>query len=114
MVLRKLFENLLLGGHNELKNRYLHVDYPEYQGKHSDVGTNVGRNVGTNVGTKSEDNEEKVISLLKTNPRLTAKVMAATLCLTKRQVERIIKSLKDKGRLIRHGANKNGYWEVIK
>lgn len=112
--LEKFFENLLLGENNELKNRYLHVDYPEYQGKHSDVGKNVGRNVGTNVGRKPVNNEEAIISLLSTNPRLTAKVMAATLNLTERQVERIIKSLKDKGRIVRHGATKNGYWEVVK
>ena len=112
--LERFFENLLLDGKNELKNRFLHVDYSKYQEEHSDVGTNVGINVGTNVGIKSEDHEEEVISLLKTNPRLTAKIMAATLHLTERQVERIIKSLKSKGRLVRHGANKNGYWEVLK
>ena len=33
--------------------------------------------------------------------------------LTERQVERIVASLKKQGVLIRHGASKNGFWEVV-
>ena len=66
-------------------------------------------NVGVNVGT----NEEKVLMLLRQDGRLTAKVLASTLGLTERQIERIMASLKKQGRLVRRGASKNGYWEVI-
>jgi predicted HTH transcriptional regulator len=66
-------------------------------------------NVGVNVGT----NEEKVLMLLRQDGRLTAKVLASTLGLTERQIERIMASLKKQGRLARRGASKNGYWEVI-
>ena len=66
-------------------------------------------NVGVNVGT----NEEKVLMLLRQDGRLTAKVLASTLGLTERQIERIMASLKQQGRLVRRGASKNGYWEVI-
>ena len=67
------------------------------------------RNVGINVGT----NEKKVLALLRQDGRLTAKILASTLGLTERQVERIIASLKKQGMLIRHGASKNGFWEVV-
>ena len=67
------------------------------------------RDVGINVGT----NEEKVLTLLRQDGRLTAKVLASTLGLTERQVERIMASLKKQGRLVRRGASKNGHWEVI-
>jgi predicted HTH transcriptional regulator len=77
--------------------------------KTHDVGVNVGINVGVNVGT----NEDKVIMLLKQDSNLTAKTIAATLGLTDRQVERILSKLKSKGKIIRHGASKNGYWEVL-
>jgi Fic family protein len=77
----------------------------ETQNSHRDVGTNVGINVGTN--------EEKVLMLLRQDGRLTAKVLASTLGLTERQIERIMASLKKQGRLVRRGASKNGYWEVI-
>ena len=71
----------------------------------SDVAINVALNVVTN--------EDKLLSLLRQDGTLTAKEMAASLNITYRQVQRIIAKLKDDNKLIRHGANKNGYWEVI-
>ena len=70
---------------------------------------NVGINVGINVGT----NEEKILALLRLDNRLTAKTLAPTLGLTDRQVERILSKLKTDSKLVRHGANKNGYWEIV-
>lgn len=78
-----------------------------------DVSQNSDRNVGTNVGTNVGINEEKVLLLLKQDGKLTARTLASTLGLTQRQVERILAALKKSGRLIRHGASKNGFWEVI-
>ena len=76
-------------------------------------GQNAGTNVGTNVGINVGINEEKVLLLLKQDGKLTARTLASTLGLTQRQVERILAALKKSGRLIRHGASKNGFWEVI-
>lgn len=56
--------------------------------------------------------EDKLLALLRQDGTLTAKEMAASLNITYRQVQRIIAKLKDDNKLIRHGANKNGYWEV--
>ena len=81
------------------------ADIIKTQDSHRNVGTNVGINVGTN--------EKKVLALLRQDGRLTAKILASTLGLTERQVERIIASLKKQGMLIRHGASKNGFWEVV-
>lgn len=83
-------------------------DVIKNQNTTQNVGINVGTNVGVNVGT----NEEKVLLLLKQDSGLTAKTLAATLGLTDRQIERIISGLKADGKIVRHGANKNGYWEV--
>ncbi len=77
----------------------------ESQSNSPDVGINVGANVGTN--------EEKILILLKQDNRLTAQILASTLGITDRQVERIIAKLKSEGKLLRHGASKNGYWEVV-
>ncbi len=63
-----------------------------------------------NVG----ENEEGILNLLDNNPRLSAVKIAEKLNLSSRQVERIIKSLREKGRLVRHGANRGGFWEVRK
>lgn len=71
-------------------------------------GLNVALNVATNVVT----NEDKLLSMLRQDGRLTSKVLASSLGLTQRQVQRILANLKEEKRIIRHGANKNGYWEV--
>jgi Fic family protein len=84
-------------------------DVVDSQNNMNDVGVNVGTNVGINVGT----NEDKVLVLLRQDSNLTAKTIAATLGLTDRQVERILSKLKSKGIIARHGASKNGYWEVL-
>lgn len=80
------------------------IDVVKNQNKPQNVGINVGINVGTN--------EEKVLALLKQDSRLTARILASTIGLTDRQVERILSRLKADGKIVRHGASKNGYWEV--
>ena len=77
------------------------------------IGTSVGVNVGTNVGVNVGTNEEKVLALLRHDRKLTAKTLASTLGLTDRQVERILSKLKADEKIARHGASKNGYWEVL-
>ncbi|MBR2677677.1 MAG: winged helix-turn-helix transcriptional regulator [Solobacterium sp.] len=49
---------------------------------------------------------------MKENGYLKAKEIAKALNLSLRQVQRILARLKKEGRLVRHGASKNGYWEV--
>ena len=66
-------------------------------------------NVGINVGI----NGEKIIDLLKEDPKLNAVKLAEKLGLTSRQVERLLSDLKREGKLRRVGANKNGYWEIL-
>ncbi len=66
-------------------------------------------NVGINVVT----NEEKVIALLRQNGNMSANMLSVSVGITGRQVQRILAKLKAEGKIIRHGANKNGYWEVI-
>lgn len=66
-------------------------------------------NVGINVVT----NEEKVIALLRQNGNMSANMLSVSVGIIGRQVQRILAKLKAEGKIIRHGANKNGYWEVI-
>ena len=69
-----------------------------------DVVINVAKNVVTN--------EDKVLSLLKQDNSLSANILASSLGITQRQAQRILLKLKNEGKIIRHGANKNGYWEI--
>ena len=71
--------------------------------------TNVVINVGVNVVT----NEEKIIALLRQDGNMSANMLSVFVGITGRQAQRILAKLKAEGKIIRHGANKNGYWEVI-
>ena len=77
-----------------------------------EISENQGNDVVTNVVTNVTSNEDKVIALLRQDGKMTAKVLAASLGLTQRQVQRILANLKERNKIIRHGASKNGYWEV--
>ncbi len=57
--------------------------------------------------------EEKILSLLRQDGRFSAKVLAENLKISERQVQRILKELKDSGKIERIGANRNGHWEVL-
>ena len=71
--------------------------------------TNVVINIGKNVVT----NEEKIIALLRQDGNMSANMLSVSVGVTERQIQRILAKLKAEGKIIRHGANKNGYWEVI-
>ena len=58
-------------------------------------------------------NEDKVLSILKQDGKMSATMLANSIGITQRQAQRILSKLKDEGKILRHGANKNGYWEVI-
>lgn len=77
-----------------------------------EISENQNNDVVINVATNVVTNEDKVLALLRQDGKLTAKVLASSLGLTQRQVQRILANLKEANKIIRHGASKNGYWEV--
>ena len=58
--------------------------------------------------------EEKVLDLIGEGEKLSAAKMAERLGLSQRQVQRILKQLKDEGVIEYVGANRNGYYKIIK
>ncbi|MCL2736880.1 MAG: Fic family protein [Propionibacteriaceae bacterium] len=72
----------------------------EYQ---TDVGVNVGASVGVN---------ERVLSLIRHEPHISAARLAERLGMSSRQVERIVKAWRDQGVLAREGSAKTGRWIV--
>jgi len=70
----------------------------------ADVPANVSANVGVN---------DKVLELLRQEPRLSAKELATLLNKTTRTIERHLKALREASRLRRVGSDKAGHWEVI-
>ena len=71
---------------------------------------NVQENVGINVGI----NEQNVIKMISENANMSAKEVAEKLAITIRQAERIFAQLKQKKLIVRKGARKNGYWQIVK
>ena len=70
-------------------------------------------NVAINVGVNVVTNEEKIIALLRQDGSMSANMLSVSVGVTGRQAQRILAKLKAEGKIIRHGANKNGHWEVI-
>ncbi len=74
-----------------------------------------------NIGETSEkhricelnDTQEKILELLSEDSKLSAAKLSEKIGIASRNIEMNIKTLKDKGILIRHGSPKNGYWEIV-
>lgn len=75
--------------------------------------TNLIVEIGEYVGTNVVTNEEKIIALLRQDGNMSANMLSVSVGITGRQAQRILAKLKAEGKIIRHGANKNGYWEVV-
>ena len=64
-----------------------------------------------NIG--SEKSSEKILTLIKADPYISARNMGKKLDLTPRAVEKQIAQLKAGKRLKRVGPPKDGHWEVL-
>ena len=71
---------------------------------------------GSEKGTEKtgEISSEKILVLLRRNPRVSARGIADALGLTSRAVEKHLSKLKQDGRLKRIGPDKGGHWEVTR
>jgi ATP-dependent DNA helicase RecG len=80
----------------------------EQNGNYTDA--KFGEKFGANIG--ANETQQKILSLLKENPSLTAQQLSDKVGITKRRVEANIKSLKELKLIERIGAAKNGHWVV--
>ena len=69
-------------------------------------------NVTNNVTSKKVSTEDKTILLIKECPDISAQEIAVQIGISKRTVLRNIKTLKEKGILVRCGSNTKGYWKL--
>ena len=106
--LERFFENLLLGYKNELKNRYLHVDY--FSKKESAVQS------ATNTILKCKNctlEESALLRAIAENPFATQKELASMIGKSERTVKTRTVELQKKGYLRRENGKRNGRWEVL-
>lgn len=76
-----------------------------------------GGDVGVNVGDMSEiklsDRQQIIVSIIRSNPTVSAKQMSETLSVTSRTIERDL-ALMQKAGIIRHeGSDKTGVWVIL-
>jgi ATP-dependent DNA helicase RecG len=83
--------------------------------KYVDIATETageGENVPVNVPVNPL--QQKILILLRANPKVTAQKMALMLGVTDKTIKRHLKTLREQGTLKRIGPDKTGHWEVVK
>lgn len=99
--LEMFFENLLLGKNNELKNKYLHIDFQ------SDIQSDNLTNQNVTL------DELALLKLIAKNPSITQIQLAEKMGVTDRTIKRKMKSLQEKGYIQRANGKRNGHWEIL-
>lgn len=75
--------------------------------------TELTQNVAQDEKKENESVQDKLLALLKEDNKISAKSAAEKLNLSERQVQRLLKTMKDNGLIERVGSNRNGTWNVL-
>ena len=83
--------------------------------KYIDVAAHTVVDVPVNVPVNVPGNErlDKILTLLRANPKATAQKMALALGVSDKTIKRHLKALREQDRIQRVGSDKAGYWEII-
>lgn len=60
------------------------------------------------------NNFVEILTLIEENPEITTKELGTKLAMSERQIQRVIKKLKDAHKIKRVGSTRTGYWKIIK
>ena len=95
-----------------ISEHFIKVEFPFSLPKDTIIIAN-GDDNGNEIG---DDNLEmmKVLELLEENASITAKQMSEQMDISTRKVSRLIKALKESGKIIRVGSDRKGYWKIIR
>lgn len=96
--LEAFFENLLLGKQNDLKNRYLHLDYTYANDSQTAIFNRQTDILNRqNGGLECDLIELALLKIIKDNPKVTQKVLANSVQKSQRAIERVTTKLQQKG-----------------
>jgi len=84
---------------------------PEENKKATD--DNLQDKVGDRVGENLNQNQQKILDLIQTDPHISARMLSEAIGISQRKVEANISILKKKGLLRRVGPAKGGHWETL-
>lgn len=102
--------NVILGEHNELRNRDMLVGATLPKTEVQSAILNNSKSIICTLNCTLE--ETAVLRCIETNPRMTQKEMAATIGKSERTVKSITSALVEKGIIIRKNGRRNGWWEI--
>ena len=106
IYLERFFENLLMGYQNELKNRFIHVDYREQ----SAIQSAIEKDSKCNNCTLEE---LAILKELLKNPSITQKELAGIIGKSERTIKTRTVEMQEKGLICRENGKRNGRWEVL-
>ncbi|MBP5747774.1 MAG: Fic family protein [Treponema sp.] len=69
--------------------------------------------VTVKVTQKVTVNQQKILDLIKENPHITQNELTQAVGIARKNIVANMKKLQEAGLLVRHGADKNGWWEVM-
>lgn len=64
--------------------------------------------------TNMESTQDKILYLIRENPRITQIMMSNELELARSTISSNLQKLKQKGIIERIGSDRNGYWKIMK
>ena len=65
------------------------------------------------VGDKLSETQKKILSLMQQNSSVSAQSLSEEIGISKRKTEENIRTLRDRGKIVREGNAKSGYWKVL-
>ena len=71
------------------------------------------KKVTVKVTQKVTVNQQKILELIKQNPHITQEELTKAVGIARKNIISNMKKLQEAGLLVRHGADKNGWWEVV-
>ncbi len=105
VFLERFFSNLLLGTAYELKNRYLHIDYPS-----ADPQSAILKPPKGNFCTLEE---LAILQIIQENPSITQKALAEKLGKSERTAKNKLSLLQEKQYIRRINGKRYGKWEIL-
>ena len=98
--LEKFFYNLLTGSKNELKNRFVHIDYIQSANENDLIDNNCTLE------------EQAIINILKVNPTINQEEIARKINKSVRTVKTYMSEMQQRDLIERKNGKKNGEWQV--
>ena len=74
----------------------------------------VSSKVSSKVGTKLSNNQARILNLIQENPHISKNELSKKIGLSETSIYNNIQKLKAQGYIERVGADKNGYWKILK